>query len=280
MSLKWAIEANWFNYLDKIGEFKVMSMSCTRPPTWSKVDPDGTRFVTYDGQITPIQLQTLDKIVENIELFYDSKSRNQPLEISDSYIFKKPNESNGRSSLDGVLLEFGFMIIYLCKETWHWRNSSDRKYFKSQLPKSKEPQPPITPGLIYNCYSRETSGQMRAYLSRIYDDLVKIEHKPWSVIDDEEKIPPPARKNSILVNTPPSPFPKIIPLPSPPRSIIKPTSKYEQKLLDVYSDITDKRRRLSEKNDQFGLDDDVFEDEKTADSGELVEICIFPPFYR
>ena len=118
---------------------------------------------------------------------------------------------------------------------------------------------------------------MRAYLSQIYDDLVKIGEKPWPVIiplGDQEKIPSPVRKNSILDNTPPSPFPKIVPLPSSSRPIIKtPASKYEQKLLDVYSDITQKRKRLSQKNDQFGLGDEVFEDEKTFDntsSGEKI----------
>lgn len=52
-----------------------MLLTDDRPPTWSKVKSDGSRFVTFDSGLTPVQLQTLDKIVENIELSYSNQNQ-------------------------------------------------------------------------------------------------------------------------------------------------------------------------------------------------------------
>lgn len=82
-----------------------MILDETRPPTWSKVESDGTKFVTYDSDLTPIQLQTLDKIVENIELNYDAITTNRDLteneaphdqaKFTESYMFKDSKDKNG-----------------------------------------------------------------------------------------------------------------------------------------------------------------------------------------
>lgn len=39
-------------------------------PTWLRIEPDGTRFLTFDVDLTPVQLRALDKIVANIESSY------------------------------------------------------------------------------------------------------------------------------------------------------------------------------------------------------------------
>lgn len=77
----------------------------SKSPTWFKREPDGTRFVTYDSSLTPVQLQTLDKIVENIELGYDTivatenSRKNQTIsstcQLSGSYMYKKAQDKHG-----------------------------------------------------------------------------------------------------------------------------------------------------------------------------------------
>lgn len=98
-----------------------MLKSNERPPTWSKVEPDGSRFLTYDSDLTPIQLQTLDKLVKNLESSYNQQGeaaaaakrrtmpeRDQPSSNSSSiksqsmanindnqHIYMKHNDTNG-----------------------------------------------------------------------------------------------------------------------------------------------------------------------------------------
>lgn len=129
---------------------------------------------------------------------------------------------------------------------------------------------------------------MRAYLNKLYLDLVEKADKPWSAkpvevvakVDEEEEeeeeesetsqtnvtdIKPEKEKPEAK-----SPFPKIVPLTSEqkPRSIMKNTnnrmsSKYEQKLFDVYSNLTkEKMKQKQKQEDGFDTDhsltDDVF----------------------
>ena len=93
-----------------------MLKSNERPPTWSKVEPDGSRFLTYDADLTPIQLHTLDKLVKNLETSYSQHSEmakrrstqdSSPVSssssiksqsmanLNDSHIYTKHNDTSG-----------------------------------------------------------------------------------------------------------------------------------------------------------------------------------------
>lgn len=225
-------------------------------PTWSKIDPDGSRFLTYDPDLTKAQLQTLDKIVENIELCYDysnnsnisnisnSKSKisnnndEDYTEMSESYLYSKPKDPSA---------------------TWHWRDASERSYYQSHPhsnPNGTRQQ------FIYNTYSKETADKMRAYLTKFYLDLIE------------------STKNQIKINNgdknetsrPPPAFPRP---PSPQNSSQQSiknngSSKYERKLLDVFTNIT-KDNNATNINNNLARQDSSSSANKESDSYEAFE---------
>lgn len=85
-----------------MSERKIMNNNEKRPPTWVKTDSSGSQFVSYDDDLSTLQLQTLDKIVENIELCYDYNRAKQGVntdndyaEMSESYMFKRAKDPIG-----------------------------------------------------------------------------------------------------------------------------------------------------------------------------------------